>query len=368
MSDERYMALAISLGRRNLGQTSPNPSVGCVLVKNDVIVGRGYTAPGGRPHAETQAIKQAGSVANGSTAYITLEPCSHEGKTPPCAQALVEAGVKRAVIATIDPDKRVNGKGISILEAAGIEVKVGVLAEQASLDHAGFFSSQSDCRPWITLKLATSIDGKIATSKGDSKWITGSSARHFVHNMRRKHDAIMVGSGTVISDDPNLNVRDLGTCIQPYRIVVSSNLEIPVKSNLTKTIYEQPVWIFHSNEASEARKRKWLDLGAQLFECQVDNFGISMKDIMQKISDKGITRLLCEGGGKLAASLMRSELVDEIVTFHGGLAIGADGLSSIGDLGIYSLGEAKRWRLNQTLSFGAEVLNIWRPTSKYIQN
>ena len=368
MSDERYMALAISLGRRNLGQTSPNPSVGCVLVKNDVIVGRGYTAPGGRPHAETQALKQAGSVANGSTAYITLEPCSHEGKTPPCAQALVEAGVKRAVIATIDPDKRVNGKGISILEAAGIEVKVGVLAEQASLDHAGFFSSQSDCRPWITLKLATSIDGKIATSKGDSKWITGSSARHFVHNMRRKHDAIMVGSGTVISDDPNLNVRDLGTCIQPYRIVVSSNLEIPVKSNLTKTIYEQPVWIFHSNEASEERKRKWLDLGAQLFECQVDNFGISMKDIMQKISDKGITRLLCEGGGKLAASLMRSELVDEIVTFHGGLAIGADGFSSIGDLGIYSLGEAKRWRLNQTLSFGAEVLNIWRPTSKYIQN
>ena len=368
MSDERYMALAISLGRRNLGQTSPNPSVGCVLVKNDVIVGTGYTAPGGRPHAETQALKQAGSVANGSTAYITLEPCSHEGKTPPCAQALVEAGVKRAVIATIDPDKRVNGKGISILEAAGIEVKVGVLAEQASLDHAGFFSSQSDCRPWITLKLATSIDGKIATSKGDSKWITGSSARHFVHNMRRKHDAIMVGSGTVISDDPSLNVRDLGTCIQPYRIVVSSNLEIPVKSNLTKTIYEQPVWIFHSNEASDERKSKWLDLGAQLFECQVDNFGISMKDIMQKISDKGITRLLCEGGGKLAASLMRSELVDEIVTFHGGLAIGADGLSSIGDLGIYSLGEAKRWRLNQTLSLGAEVLNIWRPTSKYIQN
>ena len=368
MSDERYMALAISLGRRNLGQTSPNPSVGCVLVKNDVIVGRGYTAPGGRPHAETQAIKQAGSVANGSTAYITLEPCSHEGKTPPCAQALVEAGVKRAVIATIDPDKRVNGKGISILEAAGIEVKVGVLAEQASLDHAGFFSSQSDCRPWITLKLATSIDGKIATSKGDSKWITGSSARHFVHNMRRKHDAIMVGSGTVISDDPSLNVRDLGTCIQPYRIVVSSNLEIPVKSNLTKTIYEQPVWIFHSNEASDERKSKWLDLGAQLFECQVDNFGISMKDIMQKISEKGITRLLCEGGGKLAASLMRSELVDEIVTFHGGLAIGADGFSSIGDLGIYSLGEAKRWRLNQTLSFGADVLNIWRPTGKYIHN
>ena len=178
----------------------------------------------------------------------------------------------------------------------------------------------------------------------------------------------MVGSGTVISDDPSLNVRDLGTCIQPYRIVVSSNLEIPVKSNLTKTIHEQPVWIFHSNEASDERKSKWLDLGAQLFECQVDNFGISMKDIMQKISDKGITRLLCEGGGKLAASLMRSELVDEIVTFHGGLAIGADGFSSIGDLGIYSLSEAKRWRLNQTLFFGADVLNIWRPTGKYIHN
>lgn len=368
MSDERYMALAISLGRRNLGQTSPNPSVGCVLVKNDAIVGRGYTAPGGRPHAETQALKQAGSLANGSTAYITLEPCSHAGKTPPCAQALVEAGVKRAVIATIDPDKRVNGKGISILEAAGIEVKVGVLAEQASLDHAGFFSSQSERRPWVTLKLAASIDGKIATSKGDSKWITGSSARYFVHHMRRKHDAIMVGSGTVISDDPSLNVRNLGTCIQPYRIVVSSNLEIPVKSNLTKTIHEQPVWIFHSNEVSDERKRKWLDLGAQLFECKVDNFGVSMKDIMHKISHKGITRLLCEGGGKLAASLIRSELVDELVTFHGGLNIGADGFSSIGELGICSLSQAKRWRLARTLSFDAEVLNVWYPTDKYIQN
>ena len=362
------MALAISLGRRNLGQTSPNPSVGCILVKKNVIVGRGCTAPNGRPHAETQALKQAGSAAKGATAYLTLEPCSHEGKTPPCALALVNAGIKRAVIATIDPDIRVNGKGISILEAAGIDVKVGVLSDQASLDHAGFFYSQSECRPWITLKLAASIDGKIATKIGDSKWITGSSARHFVHNIRRKHDAIMVGSGTVNSDDPSLSVRELGTCVQPYRIVLSSNLEIPVKSNLTKTIQEQPVWIFHSKEASEERKSEWSDLGANLFECQVDDFGISIKDIMQKLSEKGITRLLCEGGGKLAASLLRSELVDEIVTFYGGLTIGADGFPSIGNLEVCSLNEAKRWRLDRTLSFGAEVLNIWHPTGKYTEN
>ena len=159
-----------------------------------------------------------------------------------------------------------------------------VLSNQASLDHAGFFSSQSECRPWVTLKLAASIDGKIATKIGDSKWITGSSARHFGHNMRMKHDAIMVGSGTVIFDDPSLNVRDLGTCIQPYRIVLSSNLEIPIKSNLAKTIPEQPVWIFHSNEASEKRKNEWLEVGADLFECQVDNFGLSIKDIMQNLS------------------------------------------------------------------------------------
>lgn len=362
------MALAISLGRRNLGQTSPNPSVGCVIVKNDVIIGRGYTAPNGRPHAETQALEQAGSAAKGATAYITLEPCSHEGKTPPCAHALVKAGIKRAVIAAIDPDIRVNGKGISILEAAGIEVKVGVLSDQASLDHSGFFSSQSECRPWVTLKLAASIDGKIATKIGDSKWITGSSARHFGHNMRMKHDAIMVGSGTVISDDPSLNVRGLGTCIQPYRIVLSSNLEIPIKSNLAKTIPEQPVWIFHSNEASEKRKNEWLEVGADLFECQVDNFGLSIKDIMQNLSDKGITRLLCEGGGKLAASLIRSEMIDEIVTFHAGLTIGSDGLPCIGDLGVCSLSEAKRWRLDRTLSFGAEVLNIWHPSNEYIED
>ena len=362
------MSLAISLGRRNLGQTSPNPSVGCVIVKKDVIVGRGYTAPTGRPHAETQALEQAGSAAKGSTAYLTLEPCSHEGETFPCAHALVKAGIKRAVIAVIDPDIRVNGKGISILETAGIEVKVGVLSDQASLDHAGFFSSKTECRPWVTLKLAASIDGKIATKIGDSKWITSSSARHLVHNIRMKHDAIMVGSGTVISDDPRLNVRDLGTCIQPYRIVLSSNLEIPIKSNLAKGIREQPVWIFHSNEASEKRKNEWLDVGADLFECQVDKFGLSMKDIMQNLSDKGITRLFCEGGGKLAASLIRSEIVDEIVTFHGGLTIGSDGFPSIGNLGVCSLNEAKRWRLDRTLSFGAEVLSIWHPTNGYIKN
>ena len=160
----------------------------------------------------------------------------------------------------------------------------------------------------------------------------------------------------------------MGNCIQTCRIVLSSNLEIPVKSNLTKTIHEQPLWIFHSNEASEERKSEWLELGADLFECKVDNFGISIKEIMQKLSDKGITRLLCEGGGKLAASLIRSELIDEIVTFHGGLTIGADGFCSIGKLGVCSLSEAKRWRLDRTLSFGTEVLNIWHPTDKDMEN
>ncbi len=220
-TDKRYMALALALGRRGQGNCWPNPAVGCVIVRDGRIVGRGWTQPGGRPHAEVEALAQAGALARGATAYVTLEPCSHHGKTPPCAEALIAAGVARVVAAIEDSDTRVAGQGFALLRAAGVEVTTGVLEDEAALDHAGFFMKTEQGRPFVTLKLASSLDGRIATATGQSKWITGPEARREVHAMRARHDAVMVGAGTARADDPSLTVRDLGIDHQPARVVVS---------------------------------------------------------------------------------------------------------------------------------------------------
>ncbi|MEM9585629.1 MAG: bifunctional diaminohydroxyphosphoribosylaminopyrimidine deaminase/5-amino-6-(5-phosphoribosylamino)uracil reductase RibD, partial [Pseudomonadota bacterium] len=239
-ADARFMALALSLGRRGLGRTWPNPAVGCVIVKGGRILGRGWTQPGGRPHAETEALAQAGSSARGADVYVSLEPCAHHGKTPPCAQALIDAGVVRVVIATQDPDPRVSGQGSEMLRAAGIGVDIGVMEDEALADNAGFFSRIELDRPFVTLKLASSFDGRIATATGESQWITGADTRRYVHGLRARHDAIMVGGGTARKDDPSLTVRGLGTAWQPARIVVSRRLDLPLMSTLARTAKETP--------------------------------------------------------------------------------------------------------------------------------
>ena len=237
------MALALSLGRRGQGNCWPNPAVGCVIVKDGRIIGRGWTKPGGRRHAETEALAQAGAAARGATAYVTLEPCSHDGVTPPCAKALINAGVARVVGAIGDSDPRVSGQGFEMLRMAGIEVTTGVLADQAARDHAGFFLKTEQGRPLVTLKLASSFDGRIATGSGQSKWITGPAARRAVHAMRARHDAVMVGAGTARADDPSLTVRDLGVDHQPVRVVISRHLDLPLMSQLARTAKETPVWL-----------------------------------------------------------------------------------------------------------------------------
>ncbi|GIT86943.1 bifunctional diaminohydroxyphosphoribosylaminopyrimidine deaminase/5-amino-6-(5-phosphoribosylamino)uracil reductase RibD [Roseobacter sp. OBYS 0001] len=355
----RYMALALSLGRRGLGRVWPNPAVGCVIVKEGRIVGRGWTQPGGRPHAETQALAQAGAQARGADVYVTLEPCAHHGKTPPCAAALVKAGVARVFAATGDPDSRVHGAGFRALEQAGIHVQSGILEAQARRDNAGFFARVELDRPFMTLKLAGSFDGRIATGTGESKWITGPQARRVVHALRARHDAVMVGAGTARKDDPALTVRDLGTTWQPARVVISRRLDVSLMGVLARTASEVPVILCHGKDADPQLIRTWQDLGAVLLPCAARGGQLDPADVMRQLAGHGLTRIFCEGGSALAASLFEADLVDELIGFTAGLAIGAEGLPSIGALGLSNLSRAPRYGLRSTQRIGSDIMHIW---------
>ena len=353
------MALALSLGRRGQGRCWPNPAVGCVIVREGHIVGRASTAPGGRPHAEPQALAQAGDLARGATAYVSLEPCSHHGKTPPCADALIAAGVARVVVALVDSDPRVSGQGLERLRMHGIEVVTGVLADQAARDLAGFFLKTEQGRPLVTLKLASSFDGRIATATGESKWITGPEARRAVHALRARHDAVMVGAGTARADDPSLTVRDLGVETQPVRVVVSRHLDLPLLGQLARSAGEVPVWLCHGTGADAGRIRAWEGLGARLLPCALRGVQLDPHDVLRQLGAAGLTRVFCEGGSALAASLLAEDLVDELVGFTAGLAIGAEGLPAIGALGLGRLAEAPRFELLETRALGPDVMTRW---------
>jgi diaminohydroxyphosphoribosylaminopyrimidine deaminase / 5-amino-6-(5-phosphoribosylamino)uracil reductase len=313
-TDRRFMALAIALGRRGLGQVWPNPAVGCVIVGGGRILGRGWTQPGGRPHAETVALAQAGDAARGATVYVSLEPCAHHGKTPPCAQALVAAGVGRVVSALEDPDPRVRGSGHRLLESKGTPVTTGVLAPEARAANAGFLSRIERGRPWLTLKLALTLDGRIATATGESRWITGPEARRRVHAMRLSHDAVLVGGGTARSDDPALTVRGMGPVRQPVRLVASRRLDLPRDGTLARTIPEAPLWLLHDPAtAAPADGAAWEAVGARLMPCPAGRDGqLDPVALLAALGEAGLTRVLCEGGGTFAASLLGAGLVDEL--------------------------------------------------------
>jgi len=355
--DRRFMALALSLGRRGLGRVWPNPNVGCVIVRDGRILGRGRTADGGRPHAETQALAQAGTAARGATAYVTLEPCAHHGQTPPCADALVAAGVARVVIAAQDPDPRVAGRGIERLRAAGIAVETGLMEDEARGDLAGFLSRVERGRPFVTLKLATSLDGRIATGAGESRWITGPEARTRVHMMRARHDAVMVGGGTARADDPMLNVRGLGIDRQPVRVVLSRRLDLPLDGALARSAREVPLWLCHGPEADAA---PWRALGAESLSCPISAGQLDPAAVLQALGAAGLTRVFCEGGAGLAASLLGAGLVDELVLFTAGCAIGAEGTPALSAMGIGALADAPRLRLAGQDRVGGDVMSVWR--------
>ncbi|MEE2945118.1 MAG: bifunctional diaminohydroxyphosphoribosylaminopyrimidine deaminase/5-amino-6-(5-phosphoribosylamino)uracil reductase RibD [Pseudomonadota bacterium] len=359
-ADRRFMALALELGRRGQGRTWPNPAVGCVIVKDGRVVGRGWTQPGGRPHAEPVALAQAGGAAKGATAYVTLEPCSHHGKTPPCCEALIAAQVARVVVALEDSDPRVSGRGFKMLRDAGIEVVEGVMAEEAARDLRGFFLKTEQGRPFVTLKLATTLDGRIATATGESQWITGPEARRAVHMMRARHDAVMVGGGTARADDPSLTVRDLGIAYQPVRIVVSRRVDLPLMSNLARTANDIPVWLAHGPDVDGELKRTWEGLGAELLSCDLEGSQVSPKSLLDSLGSNGLTRVFCEGGGALAASLLNADLVDELIVFSAGKVIGAEGFPGVGAMGLDRLAAAPRFELSEQRALGADIMSVWR--------
>ena len=351
------MALALSLGRRGMGRVWPNPAVGCVIVKDGQIIGRGWTADGGRPHAETAALLQAGHRAAGATVYVTLEPCAHQGQTPPCASALIEARVARVVIATGDPDPRVAGRGVAMLREAGVEVALGVREAEALADHAGFLQRVTAGRPFLTLKLAGTLDGRIATATGESQWITGPEARRMVHMMRARHDAVMVGAGTVRADDPSLTVRGLGIDRQPIRVVVSRAMKISPKSQLARTANDVPVWLCHGAGADVV---EWTAQGAKSLPCAVSAGQVDPAAVMAALADAGLTRVFCEGGGMLAASLLNAGLVDQLVVFSAGAAIGAEGTPMLAAMGLDRLANVPRFTLDSLSRVGSDICHIWR--------
>lgn len=358
--DLRWMRLAISLGERGLGRVWPNPAVGCVIVKGDRVLGRGWTQDGGRPHAETVALAQAGAAARGATAYVSLEPCAHHGGTPPCAEALVAAGVARVVTALEDPDPRVAGKGHAILRAAGIAVATGVQDAEARRAQAGFLSRVTRGRPLLALKLAASLDGRIATASGESRWITGPEARRCVHAMRARHDAVLVGAGTARTDDPELTVRGLGIAHQPVRLVASRRLDLSPDSRLGRTAREVPLWLLHGPEAGRAARTAWERAGARLVEVPAgEGPGLDPPAMLAALGREGLTRILCEGGGTLAAALLGAGLVDRLALFTGGLALGAEGRPALGALGLAALGQAPKFRLRESRAVGADALQFW---------
>jgi diaminohydroxyphosphoribosylaminopyrimidine deaminase/5-amino-6-(5-phosphoribosylamino)uracil reductase len=333
------MGLALALGERHLGRTAPNPSVGCVIVKDGVVVGRGWTQPGGRPHAEAEALARAGEAARGATAYVTLEPCSNWGKTPPCTKGLIEAGISRVVIGCVDPDPRVDGKGIAWLREAGLEVTTGVMEAEALAQNLGLYRRIRDGRPMVGLKLAMSLDGRIATRTGDSQWITGEAARRFGHRLRAAHDAIMVGSGTALADDPLLSCRLPGLEDRsPVRVVMDRRGRLPATSQLVATADRLP--LVHVTAADG---------------------DTSLAAVLTRLAGHGITRLLVEGGASLATSFLASGLVDRLYLFSAPCLIGGDGAAGVQGLGIDQLAAVSRWQLVATRRLGTDQLSVLQP-------
>jgi diaminohydroxyphosphoribosylaminopyrimidine deaminase/5-amino-6-(5-phosphoribosylamino)uracil reductase len=329
-SDLRFMRLALDLGRRGLGQTWPNPAVGALIVKDGIILGRGWTQKGGRPHAETEALSRAKRSARGATLYVTLEPCSHEGQTPPCADAVIRAGIARVVSAMDDPNPQVAGQGHARLRDKGIQVDVGLCAEEARHAHAGHIARVTQARPHVMLKMAVSADGKAAFAGRKPAQITGEAVRERVFQMRARADAILVGIGTILADNPQLTCRLPGMEERsPIRVVLDARLRTPLAFGVISTVRERPTWVFCSDKASPVAEEILQDKGVRVFRVPEQNGKLDLAAVLQMLADEGITRLMVEGGPRVAASFMSAGLIDEAVLLHGPMTIGQEGIAPL---------------------------------------
>jgi diaminohydroxyphosphoribosylaminopyrimidine deaminase/5-amino-6-(5-phosphoribosylamino)uracil reductase len=355
--DLNHMRAALALARRGLGSTWPNPSVGCVVAREGRVVGRGWTQPGGRPHAETEALARAGEAARDATAYVTLEPCSHWGRTPPCCDALIAAGVSRVVVAAGDPDPRVDGRGLRRLREAGITVEQGLLEAEARAVIAGFVRRITRGLPLVTLKLATSLDGRIATASGESRWITGGAARRAAHGLRANHDAVLVGSGTALADDPDLTCRVPGMARVPIaRVVADTRLRTPLGSRLVATARAVPTWIATRTGQAPAALAPYLEAGVEVLPVRAKEGGLDLAALLGALAQRGVTRVLAEGGAGLAAGLLRAGLVDRVAWFHAPGVMGGDGLPAVRPLPLKSLSAMPRFRRVASRAVGEDWL------------
>ena len=354
------MALALTLGRRGLGRTWPNPAVGGVIVKDGVIVARGWTQQGGRPHAEIEALRRAGAAARGATLYVTLEPCSHVGKSPPCADAVIAAGLTRVVSALEDPNPEVAGAGHARLRAAGIAVDIGIGAEEARHDHAGHIRRMRDGRPRVMLKLAISADGKAGVAGGHPVAITGEAVRERVHLLRAQSDAIMVGIGTALADDPMLTCRLPGMAgYSPVRIVLDGKLRLPLRSCLVQTARATPVWLVAGAEASRRAEKALTAESVTVLRAAHAHGRLDLAAVLKLLAARGITRLMVEGGPILAAALLAADLIDEAVLFHSPTVVGANGVDALDGLPLTALTQSPRLKRVTSEPVGIDTRDVF---------
>ncbi|SNZ07770.1 diaminohydroxyphosphoribosylaminopyrimidine deaminase [Persephonella hydrogeniphila] len=355
-NDEKYMRIALKEAKKGKGYTHPNPAVGAVIVKNGKVIGKGYHKKAGLPHAEREAIKDAiskGFDITRSTMYVTLEPCCHYGKTPPCTEAIIDSRIKRVVIATLDPNPLVAGKGVEILKNNGIEVITGVLRKEAEKINEDFFVYIREKRPFIHLKIAQTIDGKIATKTGSSKWITGEKSRRYAHRLRKEATAVMVGVGTVLQDNPQLTVRDYPSKKQPVRILIDKSLKTPVDFRIfdksAKTV------VFTSKTASENKIKTLKEKGIEIVKLPLKEGRFELKDILKELYDMEIMHLLVEGGKEVITQFIMENLFDKISIFQAPKLIGEDGISSVGKLGIEDISEAIEIRIESIKKLDKDI-------------